>query len=80
MKIHIDKALASYTLKTGERMNRSELGRRVLPGVRESYRSTVLKQLAEGTAKRPDPQLIWRIAKELKTDLNFLYGWSHENN
>ncbi len=78
MKIQIDKALASYTLKTGERMNRSELGRRVMPDVRESYRSTVLKQLAEGKAKRPDPQLIWDIALVTKTDLNFLYGWKDE--
>ncbi len=75
MKIQIDRALALHTVRTGERLSRTELGRRVMPGSRESYRSTVLKQMAEGESKRPDLQVLTRIAKELDVDMNFLLGW-----
>ena len=80
MKLKIDEALAAYTLKTGERLSRADLARLVLPEASPSTRHIIMKKLAEGETKRPDPELICKIALILKVDINFLFGWreSHE--
>lgn len=78
MKIRIDEALAAYTLKTGERLTRADLSRIVLPESSPSTRHITMKKLAEGKSSRPDPELVRKIAKVLKVDLNFIYGWEEE--
>lgn len=76
MKYQIDRAMAKYTLTTGRPMTRKMLAEAVLPNSRDSHRQVLIKQLAEGGTKRPDPQLLMKIAKTLHVDMNFLYGWN----
>lgn len=75
MRLRIDEALAAYTLKTGERLSRADLARLVLPEASVTTRHIVMKKLADGETKRPDPELITKIARLLKVDINFLFGW-----
>lgn len=76
MKIHIDKAIALYTLRTGQPYTRKNLADKVLPEALPSTRQVIIKKYAEGRAVRPDPMLVWKIAEELGVDLNLLYGWN----
>ena len=79
MKIHIDKALALYTLRTGQVYTRKNLADALLSHMPASSRQVIIKSMAEGNAKRPDPELVWKIAKELSCDLNLLYGWDSDS-
>ncbi len=76
MKIHLDKAIALYTLRTGQPYTRKDLADKVLPDSLPSTRQVIIKKYAEGGARRPCPILVWKIADELGVDLNFLYGWN----
>ncbi len=78
MKIEIDRAMALYTLKTGKSMTRRLLAQQVLPDMRDSSSQVIIRKMAEGQSKRPDPVLVKKIAEVLQVDMNYLYNWKEK--
>lgn len=75
MKFKIDRALARYNVENDTTLTRRDLADTCVPGKVALARHLTIKNMAEGTAPRPDPNVIVNIAKKLNVDINYLFGW-----
>ncbi len=76
MKLQIDKALATYTLQTGQAKSKADLAAELWPASARKTAHVRLMKYVHGHAKKVDIWLIHRICEICRCDPNLLLGWS----
>lgn len=71
-KVRVKEALAYYTLKTGNRMTKTELASRLWPNSSIKSGQTVLSNYEAGRIKRIDITALRKICEICGVDANFL--------
>ncbi len=75
MKLRINEAMAHYTLKTGEMMDKRDLACKLWQSSSPDSRLITIKKLIRGEQKRVAIKTVLDIAHATHTDPNFLFGW-----
>ena len=76
-RVRITEAMARKTASTGIRMTRTQLAKELWPNARVTTALTTLANYDNGTIKRVDISILFKLAKMLNVDFNFLLDYNN---